>query len=177
MLVLVTSAFAHNVPLVGDHQSAAQLSGFYKAPPTFTLDMSVFCALRNENEFKSRVAEEGDLHSPQYGKSISPEEFTERYQTRRTDYESVRAWLVSSGFTITRAAYNKTLSFISFRGTASLVESVFHTTIVTNGSGKFANTTDPLIPSTFHGIISYVALDNLGETYPGKRRVPHIPIE
>lgn len=154
-------AGAQEIRLPDNHPPGpGDLSNFHKAPGNMVLEnMNVYLAMPNKAEFQNRLVDQANPSSPNYGKSVSQEELKQRYAPLESDFIAVLHWLVPCGFTVTRTD-TKAGYGIRFNGTVAITESVFDTTIVTNGTGIYANAIDPVIPLRFKRIVSVVELDN-----------------
>ncbi len=99
------------------------------------------------------------LGDPMFGKTISPELFTETFGVAKSDLETVTKWLESQGFEV-KSADRGTLR-ISFTGSAAQVEEAFHTEIhnykTPDGELRFSNNGDLRIPAALEPVVRGVA--------------------
>jgi subtilase family serine protease len=162
------------VPLVGNHP-VADFSPASPAPDDMLLHMRIYFALRNRSEFQNRVARESDPSSPDYGKTIGREEFRRRYAALEADFYAVASWLRAQGFRITEQAYDASaLDYVGFDATVAQAGRTFGVTILIFPSGAYGNTSDPLIPARFDGVVSAITgLDNMSDFVPGSRGPPN----
>src|SRR5579885_1863619 len=58
---------------------------------------------------------------------------------------TVASWLTSQGFTVTST--NQRTRRVGFTGTVATVRQAFGTSILTDGSGSYVNTSDPMVPA------------------------------
>lgn len=92
--------------------------------------------------------------SPEYHKWLTPEEFGSRFGLGQNDLNKIVSWLGGQGFAVDRVA--RSHMWVVFSGTASEVDSAFHTEIhqyVMNGKSHYANATDPSVPSAFANVV------------------------
>jgi subtilase family serine protease len=92
-----------------------------------------------------------DLHdskSPLFHKWVGAAEWGEKFGPSDSDFQAVKGWLASQGFTVNVEYPNK--MFIDFSGSAAQVETAFHTEIhnyEVNGKMYIANSRDPQVPA------------------------------
>ena len=101
------------------------------------------------------LAEQQDPASPQYQKSISPQEFGARFGLGDTDLNKVKDWLTSQGFAINEVGQGH--GWITFSGSVGQIASALQTELhqySINGDVHFANGTDPAIPSALSGVVA-----------------------
>ena len=79
------------------------------------------------DELPRLLAELNDPASPNYHHWLTPEEFGERFGPSAEDIGAVTDWLVSNGFVVDEVAKGR--MWINFSGSATAVESAFHTQI------------------------------------------------
>jgi Pro-kumamolisin, activation domain/Bacterial Ig-like domain (group 3) len=111
------------------------------------------------------LAEQQDPHSPYYHKWLTPEEYADQFGLSSSDINKLTTWLTSQGFTIVRTARGR--NWIAFSGTAALVEKAFQTEIhrfEVDGEIHFSNTTPPVIPTSFSGVV--IGLRGLNDFRP-----------
>ncbi len=103
------------------------------------------------------LAQQQDRSSPNYHRWLTPEQFADRFGLSRADLSTAANWLESQGFTVTDLARGR--NYIAFSGTATQVEEAFHTQIhqyVVNGQTRYANATEPSIPTALAGVVTAV---------------------
>ncbi len=112
-----------------------------------------------ESALRKLLDDQQDKTSPNYHKWLTPEQFGKQFGPSDGDLQTVTAWLQSRGFRI--AALSKGRTVIEFSGSASQVQTAFHTSIhkyVVNGDEHWANASDPSIPSALapavEGVVS-----------------------
>src|SRR5216683_1033995 len=150
-------------PLVGSHPANFDFRNRPPLPPDMKLSLWLRFARKNETEFRRHLQEMDDPSSPEYRHGLTPEEIHSRFGESMAEFQAVEQWLRSQGFGITEAIYGKSIDSIRFTGTVEQAEKAFRTTIVSTGPGKYANSTDAMIPHRFKGVIgSILGLDNFG---------------
>ena len=95
-----------------------------------------------------------DVKSPNYHLWLTPEEVGESFGPSLSDIAVISNWLIGHGFSIDEVSKDR-LS-IRFSGTASQVESTFHTEIHNldvNGERRVANMADPQIPAALTTVV------------------------
>jgi hypothetical protein len=104
--------------------------------------------------FEKVVASEYDSSSPNFHQWLTPEEIGQKYGPSETDIASISQWLGGHGFTVDEVPNDRMT--IRFSGTASMVESTFHTEIHNldvKGVAHIANMSDPLIPAALTPVV------------------------
>ncbi len=103
---------------------------------------------QQEAEVVQFVAEQQNPASPNFHKWLTAVEFGQKFGAAPSDISAITNWLESHGFTVNSVYPNGMV--IDFSGTASQVQTAFHTAIHridVNGSRHIANATDPQIPA------------------------------
>lgn len=104
--------------------------------------------------FDAYVQSEYDSGSSNYHQWLTPAEIGTRFGPASSDIAAVTSWLTSHGFTVKNVSPDGMT--IRFAGTASLVQSAFHTSIhnlSVNGVAHYANMTDPQIPAALSPVV------------------------
>jgi subtilase family serine protease len=104
--------------------------------------------------FDAYVQSEYDSGSPNYHQWLTPAEIGERFGPSEADIATISAWLGSHGFTVTQVPSDRMT--IRFSGTASQVESTFHTSIHNldvKGAAHYANMSNPQIPAALAPVV------------------------
>ncbi len=100
--------------------------------------------------------------SPNFHKWLTPGQFGELYGPSAVDVSQVSGWLRQHGFVINQVPAGGT--FIDFSGTAGQLEAAFHTEVHyyrVGGEMRFANASDPMIPTALASVVSgFRALNN-----------------
>jgi len=115
--------------------------------------------------FDKFVAGQYDPNSPYYHQWLTPEQVGANFGPSQTDIATVSNWLTGHGFSVTQVT-NDRLS-IRFSGTASQVESAFHTEIhnlVVKGENHIGNMSDPQIPAALAPVV--VGVKSLHNFFP-----------
>lgn len=103
------------------------------------------------------LADQQNSGSPNYHRWLTPEQFADRFGVSSRDLQVLTIWLQSQGFTVVAQARGR--NWITFTGTASQVQSVFHTELhkyLVDGTSHFSNATNLQIPSALSGIVTAV---------------------
>jgi uncharacterized repeat protein (TIGR01451 family) len=134
---------------------------------TFTLP------LRNHKELQELIHRIHDPADDQYGKYLTPEEFTERFAPSQEDYDQVIAHAKNLGLTVHNLHRNRTL--LNVGGPAHKVESAFdlelHHYSLPNGRKFYAPNRNPKVHSSIAPLISgIVGLHNHAKRRPYHHR-------
>jgi subtilase family serine protease len=95
--------------------------------------------------------------SSSYHQWLTPEQFGAQFGLSSSDLAKVSSWLTSQGFAVTGVARSST--FITFTGTVAQAQQAFGVSIHSlsyNGEKHYSNTTDPVLPSAFAGVVNAV---------------------
>jgi pro-kumamolisin-like protein/Big-like domain-containing protein len=121
-----------------------------------------------ETALKQLIGDQHTRNSPNYHHWLTPAEFGAQFGPADSDVQSVAAWLQSTGFSVERVAGSR--RWVEFSGTASQVESAFHTVMQyyrINGKTFLANATDLAVPAELVGVTRGVlSLNSFGRTLP-----------
>ena len=161
-----------SVSLRGNHPAqAAVLAGAARAESAMPLQLTIVLGVRNQAALEQLLADQQNPASPQYHKWLTPQEFSSRFGPTDHQVNLVIDWLKADGFTVT--SVNRTGRTVAATGNVATAERAFSTTVVSTGA-SYGNTTDPVIPAQFDGlIISIMGLDNMHTAVPaGLHRVP-----
>ncbi len=112
---------------------------------------------QQQSDLDQLVRQEQVKGSAQFHKFLTPEEFGARFGLNSEDIPKITSWLANHGFSDIQVARSRT--FVSFSGTAGLVQMAFHTAIhayTYNGENHYANATDPLLPKALEGVVQSV---------------------
>lgn len=128
------------------------------------ISLSLGLNLRYADQLKGYVQDIYRPKSVNYHRYLTPQQFTGVFSPSPATYSAALQFLQQSGFTITNT-YSNRLS-IAFKGTIGQAEQAFHVTINTyaapNGQTFYANTNDPVLPSTFASqVLSLEGLNNV----------------
>jgi len=149
---------AHRVTLQGNTYPLARAQ-YDRGPVSPDLSMGdLVLVLRRSPElqgtFDAFVASQYDSASPNYHQWLEPEEVGEKFGPAPNDIATISNWLRGHGFSIDEVS--KDHMSIRFSGTASQVESTFHTNIhniEVKGKKYIGNLADPQIPSAFLPVV------------------------
>lgn len=131
------------------------------APPTLPLDRMLLVLRRSpqqEAALQQLLDEQQDKSSPEYHNWLTPGEFGQKFGVADQDIQTVISWLESHGFRVEHVAKGRTV--IEFSGTASQLQSAFHTEIhqyMVNGAAHWANSQDPQIPGALVPVVAGIA--------------------
>ena len=169
LLVLVATVLparrsaAQSVFLSGNHpELTAGLTSRLAAETQ--LDIQITFGLRNQAELEDLLSDLQDPASPRYHQWLTSQQFEARFARTPAEVRAVKDWLTSHGFQVLQADSHGITSL----ATVAAAESTFATTIASSADGSvFANTTDPVIPSRFAGVIgTVIGLENTLRTQP-----------
>jgi subtilase family serine protease len=107
-----------------------------------------------EQAFEAFIQSQYDLSSPSYHQWLTPSQIGAQFGPAPADIATITGWLTSHGFTVNRVTPDGMA--IHFNGTATQVESAFHTEIhnlSVHGVWHYANMTDPQIPSALAPVV------------------------
>jgi hypothetical protein len=123
------------------------------------LHMEVRFALRNKKGLQTLLAQLQDPASSNFHKWLTTDEFNQRYGPSSAQVKAVSDWLTSEGFSITK----RSASALEFEGPAGQAQRSFAVRIARFGDGSaYANTSDPVIPKRFAGVIGAIrGMDNM----------------
>ena len=175
LAMLLIAASAHEVrtgestvPLQGNHPTAS-LAGMGPAAADKRLKLQVILALRNQSALDQLLAGQQDPNSPQYHHWLTPNEFHARFGPSPNDVGAIVEWLKSEG--LSAVADEAGGRSIRLTVTVAQIERIFGVAIVASADGRlYGNTSDPLIPARFAGVIARIeGLDNLRHVMPLNR--------
>lgn len=125
-------------------------------PRDKVLHLEVDFAMRNQAEFDQFMHAIDDKKSPEYHHWLTPQETHARFGETSDQFQAVKQWLISQGFTITEESYDTNADYIKFSGTAAQIENVFKLRLVEPMYDRYTNSKNPAIPPQFVGVISTV---------------------
>ncbi len=115
-----------------------------------------------EASLKRLLNSQNDPASPDYQRWLTPEQYGERFGPADADVQQVSLWLVQNGFQVDQIAAGR--QWLEFSGTASQVESAFHTEMHqyrVNGRQYTGNATDISLPQALAPVVGgVVSLSN-----------------
>jgi subtilase family serine protease len=160
---------ADGSPLVGNHPGEAVT---YRAlgdlEANTPLAMEIRFALRNTKALDKLLVDQQNPASPKYHKWLKTGEFQKSFGASDSQMSAVADWLTGEGFTVT----NRSAGSLQFNGAATQAERTFAVRIAKFGNGSlFANTSDPVIPAKFSGVIGSIrGMDNIVRAIPMTQR-------
>lgn len=176
---LIAQKFAPARPLIVEHVDAGSLAtlkgntrpearaAYDRGAVTSDLPMpGMILVLRRSPEQEAAVEafaeSQQDSSSPNYHHWLTAEQQGEQFGPAQSDIDTITSWLQNQGFTIDNIAKNRMT--IQFSGTASQVQSAFHTEIHNlnvKGESHIANMSDPQIPAALStAVVGIQALHN-----------------
>jgi hypothetical protein len=96
--------------------------------------------------------------SPEYHKWLTPAQFGAHFGVSNSDLQIVESWLSAQGFHI--VAVPPSRNVVEFSGNFAQIQNAFHTSIhsfVIQGKTRFANISDPQIPTALAPVIAGLA--------------------
>ena len=146
--------------LAGNHPREAEtFRQLGEANPALHLPMEIRFVLRNQKGLETLLAQLQTPKSPNYHKWLTRDEFVKRFGPSAEQVKAVSDWLASEGFIVTKSSANG----IEFTGAAAQAQRTFAVRIAKFGDGSvYANTSDPVIPKRFAGVIGAIrGMDNM----------------
>jgi subtilase family serine protease len=122
-----------------------------EAPGDLALGRMVMILKRSpqqEAELERLLEAQQNIHSSDYHRWLTPEQFGARFGPVAEDVEAVTEWLKASGFEVSWTS--KSRMFIEFSGSAAQVKQAFGApmhSFAVNGKQHWANAGDPSIPT------------------------------
>jgi subtilase family serine protease len=134
--------------------------------------MQIRFAPRHRTALAKLLEQQQNPASPNYHQWLTPQQFQHRFGPSPAQVNAVAKWLVAEGFTIT----GRNANAISFTGPVAMAQGAFAVRIAKFGDGSiYANTTDPVIPNRFAGVVSsIIGLDNMIRAVPMNIRSEHL---
>ena len=129
------------------------------APASLPMERMLLVLKRSpEQELALRklLDDQQDKASRNYHKWLTPDQYGKQFGPTDSDIQTITAWLQSHGFQV---GTTKGRSVLEFSGSASQVQEAFHTTIhkyIVNGEQRWANASDPSIPTALTGAVAGV---------------------
>jgi len=108
-----------------------------------------------EIALKKLIDSQHDPESSSYQQWLTPEQYAVQFGPDQNDLDVITSWLQRHQFTVDSVARGK--QWIEFSGTASQVETTFHTEIhryLVNGETHIANATDISLPQALVPVVS-----------------------
>ena len=130
------------------------------APATLPMERMLLVLKRSDAQeaaLRQLLEDQQDKNSPTYHKWMTPEQFGAQFGPTDADMQTITSWLQSHGFQV---GSTKGRTVLEFSGSASQVQEAFHTTIhkyIVNGEQRWANASDPSIPTALAGAVAGIA--------------------
>jgi subtilase family serine protease len=126
-----------------------------------------------ESALETLQAQQQNPSSPNYHSWLTPEQFGQQFGPSDQDIQKITAWLQSEGFTVNQVSNGRTT--VDFSGNAGQVQAAFHTAIhryvLANGVERYANASDPQIPTALAPVVAGVHSLNSFPRKPASHRV------
>jgi len=148
----------HLATLTGNTRPEARAE-FDRGPvaPTLTMGDLILVLRRGPEQqaaFDAFLASQQDSSSPSYHHWLTPDEIGQKFGPAQADITAIQSWLHGHGLSVTSISRDR--MSIRFAGTASQVESAFHTEIhnlQVKGEDHIANMSDPSIPEALTPVV------------------------
>ncbi len=168
--VVLKSAFRSIQPAAKVPRDASSLGSVSSSD---TVSGEVVLQPRDNAAVQAFISEVSNRTSPEYHHYLAPGAFAHQFGPLPTTISTVTSQLQADGLQVTGAASDG--MFIRFTGTASKVESAFHTGLsrfrLSDGTTGQATTSSVELPTSIAGAVSaVVGLDNLVHAHPGDVR-------
>jgi subtilase family serine protease len=129
--VAVGTGHAQSLPLLTHHVREVTLNGqapsLGRLPAEQRMRLVVVLPLRNQSALDSFLKELYDPSSPSFRHYVTVEEFTAKFGPTQDDYDAVRGWAESNGFTVVGTSRNRLN--LDVTGSVAAIESAFHVTM------------------------------------------------
>jgi uncharacterized repeat protein (TIGR01451 family) len=147
-------------------RSQAQPKGRMSADTT--IELSVGLPLRNRDELARLITQLSDPANPNYGKYLTPAQFTDRFGPTEQDYQQVIEFARKNGLTVTATPANRML--LNLSGKIGDVEKAFHVSLQRYQHPRenrefFAPNNEPSVPAGLK-IQDISGLDNYRRPHP-----------
>jgi len=128
-LLVPTRARADERQTLHGHVPAdvAHLKVVERLPASRRLQLSITLALRDPQSLDELLGQISDPASPNYGKSLTPAQITEKFAPSEKDYQSVIDFAKAHGLTITGRHSNRVI--LDVQGSVSDIEKALHVTL------------------------------------------------
>jgi hypothetical protein len=148
---------AGNIPLAA-RNAANDRGSAPDAMPMPNMLLQLRRPAAQEQALQTLIDQLHDPNSPNYHQWLSAEQLGAQFGPAASDIQTITDWLQQHGFTVNAVLANRTA--IDFSGTAGQVRTALHTDIHyldVNGVRRFANVSDPQIPTALAAAIVGVA--------------------
>jgi subtilase family serine protease len=149
----------------GNHPGELDHPGAWiRADRSMPMELTVVLGLRDPAGLERFLAQQRDRSSKNYHRWLTPAQFADRFGPSQAQIDALARWLRSEGLKV--KSVSRLARMIEVAGTAAQAETIFQTTIVSNGA-SFGNTSDPVLPAQFAGLIIAInGLDNMHASVP-----------
>ncbi|MBE7188421.1 protease pro-enzyme activation domain-containing protein [Jatrophihabitans endophyticus] len=134
------------------------------APAATPLRLTLGLTPRHRSELNSLIAAQATKGSGQYGKYLTPAQFTSRFAATKATASTVRSYLTEEGMSGVTVSKNRLV--VTANSTAAQAEKAFHTSIARFRQAKrtvLANTAAAFVPASMKGMVdSVLGLSTLG---------------
>ena len=144
--------------------AAANDAGAVPADAPLQLSLLLNRSPERQAEFTKLLADQQDPLSPRYHQWLTPRQVGELYGPTQGDLDTVSAWLVSQGLTITEITPSRV--FVHVAAPVSVISRAFGTNLryfYVGGEKRFSAVGNPSIPAAFAGVVDSIA--GLSETH------------
>ena len=121
------SGQAQRMRLPKSFAAPADAQAVKQLPASQQIGLSISLPLRNRQALEAFIKQLHDPSSPQYGKFLTVQQFTEQFGPTQADYDKVIAYVKSQGMTVTRTHTNRLL--INVSAPASIINQTFAVTM------------------------------------------------
>ena len=130
------------------------------APADDTEEAEIYLPLRDPKGAQQLATLVGTPGVANFRHGVTPQQWISRFSPTQSDFDAVLKFLTDNGLTIT--AYPQSRLFVTFRGTADQLGSVFGTKIHSYGyagQSLLAPSSAPSVPAALAGKVSGIGLD------------------
>src|ERR1700719_1656362 len=138
-------------------QAKFDLGAVSDAQPLDRMLLLLQRAPEQETTLRQLLDDQLTVNSPKHHAWLTPEQFGAEFGATDADIQAITSWLSAKGFRGVQVGLGR--STIQFSGTAGQVRDAFHTEIhryVVNGAQRFANSSDPQIPTALAPVVAGV---------------------
>ena len=138
-------------------QAKFDLGAVSDAQPLDRMLLLLHRAPEQETTLRQLLDDQLTVNSPKHHAWLTPEQFGAEFGATDADIQAITSWLSAKGFRGVQVGLGR--STIQFSGTAGQVRDAFHTEIhryVVNGAQRFANSSDPQIPTALAPVVAGV---------------------
>ncbi|HSY92718.1 MAG TPA: S53 family peptidase, partial [Candidatus Binatus sp.] len=142
------------------HPLANARNDFGRVDPNLPMERMLLVlkpSSQQKTALKKFLDSQQDTESTNYHQWLTPEQFGQQFGPAQEDLAQIVAWLQQQGFKVGNLARGK--QWLEFSGTASQVETAFHTEMhnyVVDGQHHVANSTDISLPQALTPVVSGV---------------------